>query len=73
MSLDKRYRDKVRRIAVALLKQNPGLDREQLGDELRSWLLRAGLTWDTQLIKDAADRAVHPEYYTRPKIGTGWS
>lgn len=71
--MDKKQRNKIRRIAVILLKQNPGLDSIQLGNELRSSLLALKLTWDTETIEDAVDRAIHPEYYSRPKPGCGWS
>lgn len=73
MSIEKRQKEKIRRTAKFLLKQNPELDGQQLGAELRLELLRIGLTWDTETIEDAVDRAIHPEYYSRPKPGCGWS
>lgn len=73
MSTEKRQKEKIQRTAKSLLKQNPGLDGQQLGAGLRLELLRIGMTWDTETIEDAVDRAIHPEYYSRPKPGCGWS
>jgi hypothetical protein len=63
---------KIRRIAKRLHKQTP-TSHEELRHALWDELFRAGIAFDNDILADAVDRAIHPDYYTRPKQGYGFS
>ncbi|MDX2271011.1 MAG: hypothetical protein NW237_03550 [Cyanobacteriota bacterium] len=63
---------KLRTLARQLEKANPDIDLSELIDLLKDECLQRGIPYAHDDVKDAADRAVHPDYYTRPKPGYGW-
>jgi hypothetical protein len=63
---------KIRRIAKRLHKETP-MSHAELRHVLWDELLRVGIGFDNDILADAVDRAIHPDYYTRPKQGYGFS
>jgi hypothetical protein len=72
MSPQKRRIDKIRRIAKRLHKQTPR-SHEELRRALWDELCKEGIQFDNETLADAVDRAIHPDYYTRPRQGYGFS